>query len=134
MRPLWIAALLTIVSAACDIAPSERCSEGRKWSDQYQGCVAPEPAPVWTDLGATCSVDGDCRGPTATSCLLDPTNTSAPGMCTIQNCSAAACGGTDFRCCDCTESQMLGSIWTAPVCVPSADVATLSTVASCTCE
>jgi hypothetical protein len=150
MRPLWIVASLLIAPASCGITDADRCSEGRVWSKQYQGCLDPptdsstgdagddagtvgQPDSGTTELGATCSSDNDCKGATATTCLLDPTAPTSPGMCTIPNCTAADCGGTDFHCCDCTQSPVLSSLWTAPVCVPVANVATLSSIA-CTCE
>ena len=142
---------------ACTISNTDRCSEGRVWSEQFLGCMDPTspstggsssvvpdvsdaqtatdaegPATV-DDFGAECQSNTGCKGPSATFCLLDPTNPTSPGMCTIAPCTAAACAGTGTTCCDCTASPILGSIWTAPVCAPSTNVETLQGI-GCSCQ
>lgn len=85
-----------------------------------------------SNLGATCRADTDCAGGVATSCLLNPQAPADPGMCTILDCDAAACGDA-YDCCDCTKSSLLGSTWPEPKCVPTANAPTLTGL-SCTCS
>lgn len=142
---------------ACSLSNADRCSEGRAWSPEYRGCLDPTLAndagstggrsnvPQDSDaggdagqstpdtFGADCTTSTDCTGPKATYCLLDPTNPTAAGMCTISNCTANDCVGTGTNCCDCTQSPLLGSVWLAPICVPESNVDTLKSI-GCSCQ
>jgi hypothetical protein len=144
-----------IMQCACTVSSTDRCAEGRVWSDQYKGCLDPvaandaggiggqgntansdasvDAAQPGDSFGAECLSAAECTGPKGTYCLLDPTNPSAPGMCTVLNCTASDCAGTGTTCCDCTKSPMLGSVWPAALCVPDSNVATLNSI-GCSCE
>ncbi len=144
-----------IMQCACSLSNTDRCAEGRIWSDEYKGCLDPvvvsdaggtggqgnvsntdassDSGAVPEAFGAECASTTECTGPKATYCLTDPTNPAAPGMCTILNCTAADCAGTGNTCCDCTKSPMLGTVWPAALCVPDSNVATLKSV-GCSCE
>jgi hypothetical protein len=153
-----IAILATL--AACTVGEDERCSEGRVWSPEYRGCVAPDasaaaatgtvPVPVTdagpgaaldaasdgasgqgSNLGAVCTSDADCADGVAMSCLLNPQAPADPGVCTITHCNSAACGDS-WDCCDCTASPVLSGLWAASQCIPAANVSQL-TALSCTC-
>lgn len=150
MSPNRLLPWALLLATACGIDESERCPEGYVWHSQYQGCLGPEPAGGAAgiagaagdaagaeanpgELGASCREDGDCATGPATTCLLDPTAPSDPGMCTIADCTAEDCGGTDYQCCDCTTSVALRGTWLLPVCAPSSRTRTLSGV-GCSCE
>jgi hypothetical protein len=94
-----------------------------------------QTAPTLRDnLGATCERNGDCSTGSASLCLLDPSAPTSPGVCTIPNCGTNDCG-SEFRCCDCTQSPLLAATWTAPVCAPNSKVEQLTSPAvKCTCE
>ena len=98
-------------------------------SGNIAGAGNASPTP---NLGATCTSDADCANGSARSCLLNSQAPSQPGICTILNCDASACGEA-FDCCDCTQSPMLGSTWPSPKCIPTSSTPTM-TALSCTCS
>ena len=85
-----------------------------------------------SNLGTACTKDADCAGGLAPSCLLNPQAPSDPGICTVLNCDAAACGAL-YDCCDCSASPILGSSWPESKCIPTSSVPTLTQL-SCTCS
>jgi hypothetical protein len=97
------------------------------------GSAGATDVPNDTGLGASCPDTSACTSADATFCLKDPLNPTAPGICTIANCTSEACGEA-FDCCDCTSSVLLGSVLTAPVCAPLSNVSDLTTLAGCTCS
>ena len=145
---------LAILGAAlgCSVADKDRCSEGRTWSPEYRSCFGATSggtssagsssiggsqgdevdAGDTTNLGISCTKDADCAGGIATSCLLNPQAPSDPGICTVLNCDAAACGAL-YDCCDCSASPILGSSWPVSKCIPTSSVPTLTQL-SCTCS
>ena len=172
-RILCLIALSMVV--ACSMSESDRCSEGRVWSPEYNGCVEPNgtgggssaatggkspaggetgstslsagtagatapnapgaagaPSTDGSNLGQTCRSDADCTSGVATSCLLNPQAPADPGMCTIVDCDAAACG-EPFDCCACAQSPILSASWPKPKCVPTANTGVLIAIA-CTCS
>ncbi len=76
-------------------------------------------------LGSACNGNGDCPG-AASYCLKDPTAAPTdPGICSIPNCTAAACGSS-YACCNCSAAPNADLMaWPAPVCVPSDNETTL---------
>ncbi len=91
--------------------------------------------PASGELGSSCWEDGDCAAGPATTCLLDPTNSNGQGTCTITDCTAEDCGGTDYQCCDCTTTAGLQDAFPAPLCLPSVTAGELSDIGlGCSCE
>jgi hypothetical protein len=134
---------------AC-VTDSNRCFPGLEYSPQYDACLqiddggeggaGPDAAPSTPDgsttdggagtdggsgLGSDCNGNGDCAAP-ATYCLKDPTAAATdPGICSIPQCTAAACGSS-YACCDCSAAPNANLMaWPAPVCVPSDNETTL---------
>ena len=158
VRITHVVALLMVFG--CNVTDNERCSEGRVWSPQFNGCIdavggasggtsaaggktveggaseggasqASGTSDTTNNLGAACTKDDDCSGGIATFCLLSPSAPTDPGMCTISNCNAAACG-TQLDCCDCSASPILKTVWPKPVCVPTSNVAAVTGI-GCSC-
>jgi len=90
-----------------------------------------EEAGSAADLGKTCNSASDCSG-LASYCLKSPASPSAPGYCSIPNCSAGGCTSA-YECCSCAAAA-LSELQTLPtVCVDTSDSATLVSF-GCTCQ
>jgi hypothetical protein len=87
-----------------------------------------EGTPDEVALGDACFDQGDCGG-SVDYCLLNPLTPDDPGICTIADCSAPACGG-DYVCCDCDSVALVG--WPAPLCIPNQQESQLTGL-GCTC-
>ncbi|MBN2715382.1 MAG: hypothetical protein JXX14_05975 [Deltaproteobacteria bacterium] len=117
--------MFALLHLGCSISDDERCEEGMFWDDQFKACIeSPE-----TGIQG-CYSHSDCTVAPLDYCLLDPTAPASPGMCTIDNCTAADCF-IGSSCCDCSAVTFIG--WTSPLCIPS-DAAAQVTPLGCTCE
>ncbi len=132
------------MAAGCAMDDDDRCTGGLEWRPDEAACVAledtEEPAdtsPVQEGLGDVCWTDTDCAAFAATGydfCLLDPTDPTVEGMCTLPDCTASDCGG-EFQCCDCGDFTLPSMGWTepwaAPCCVDPGTAGLLGAVCSC---
>jgi hypothetical protein len=156
-----LAALVAIAAgqAAC-VTSANLCLPGYVYSSQYDACLlvggdaddgdaAPDAAPVDDGmsyaaasdaanagdggLGSACNTSSDCPGQ-ASYCLKDPTAAAtAPGICSIPNCTAADCTSA-YSCCDCTGAALSSlTAWPKNVCAPSGDQSTLVAF-GCSCQ
>ncbi len=83
------------------------------------------------DLGKSCNGDPDCTG-LSNYCLKSPEAPTAPGYCTVPNCTQAECGSA-FSCCTCTAAVVSQLQALPPVCVTPSDKPTLVSF-GCTCQ
>lgn len=75
-------------------------------------------------LGAACTGEEACAGYDADYCLMDPTNTATPGICTVRGCDTKGCPSA-YLCCDCSALQM------EIMCVPEAASGTIAAFCPC---
>jgi hypothetical protein len=117
---------------SCTIADEDRCESGYTWDSKVKSCRKNPDTDVETDsatntdldsgaatddggpgtdqdtgpagLGEVCTKDGnECAGyDIANYCAYDPTNPTASGICTIQNCSPGDCPA-QYQCCNCMD-------------------------------
>ena len=134
------------LGVGCSIDDDDRCADGFVWDDEFRVCLedaggtggsgGSDPGGGGStgdpELGSSCVSDDDCDGAEddATYCLLDPRNPSDPGVCTIPDCTADACGD-DYSCCDCGSVDLVD--WPAPLCLLSDRSSQLEGI-GCTCE
>jgi hypothetical protein len=84
------------------------------------------------DLGKVCNGASDCSG-LSNYCLKSPENPSAPGYCSIPNCTAGGECTSAYQCCACAAAA-LSELQALPiVCVDLDDSATLVSF-GCTCQ
>ncbi len=81
---------------------------------------------------SSCETNDDCADGDATYCLRDPAKPDQLGLCTILNCAAGECGES-FKCCDCSDSAMLATIFVESRCFPDASAEEISEY-DCVCE
>ncbi len=149
-KPLLLGlATIAVATAACGISDEDRCSDGQTYVAERGICQLPPVMPqdsgvvatsTQTDagasggsgLGTSCAADADCAGLSADYCLLNPQAPSDPGICTLQNCAAAAdCATPGFACCDCAGVALVS--WPAALCVPDANATSVSGL-GCSCS
>jgi hypothetical protein len=150
MKNATIGAMVAFVAgglSAC-VTDSNRCFPGYEYTAQYDACLQIAVADAGSGdaggdalaadaaaadgggeggagLGSACNGNGDCPG-AASYCLKDPTaGPTDPGICSIPNCTATACGAS-YACCNCSAAPNADLMaWPAPVCVPSDNETTL---------
>ena len=86
---------------------------------------AGESSDEFSGIGTVCeAASDDCAEFDADYCLIDPTNPSEPGLCTVTGCDTRGCPDT-YQCCDCSGLGM------EIVCVPDASAAAVSVHCQC---
>ncbi len=147
LAPTVVAAGLWLFAAGtgCAIDEADRCPEGYVYQSDWKVCLVADSSPGTggapgqaaggaagapnTALGTPCTGQGECGG-AASYCLLNPFAPADPGMCTVEGCDQAACGG-DHVCCDCDSVSLVD--WPAPLCIPNGNDGQLLGV-GCTCD